>query len=133
MVTVVIDTNVLISALVGHGKPRQLVTELVEKHVIVSSRGLLVELLDVLSRERFTDVEKSHVDLLLSILTRKAVLVPDKHRYKIIVDDPDDDLVLNAAHLGNADYVVSGDRHLLSLKVFKGIKIVSVKTMLELL
>jgi putative PIN family toxin of toxin-antitoxin system len=133
MATVVIDTNVLISALVGHGKPRQLVTELVEKHVIVSSRGLLVELLDVLSRERFNDVEKSHVDLLLSILARKAVLVPDNHRYKIIVDDPDDDLVLNAAHLGKADYVVSGDRHLLNLKVFKGIKIVSVKTMLELL
>ncbi len=133
MVTVVIDTNVLISALVGHGKPRQVVTELVEKHAIVSSRGLLVELLDVLSRERFNEVEKTHADLLLSILARKAVLVPDKHRYKIIVDDPDDDLVLNAAHVGKADYVVSGDRHLLSLKVFKGIKIVSVKTMLELL
>ncbi len=133
MVTVVIDTNVLISALVGHGKPRRLVTELVENHVIVSSRGLLVELLDVLSRERFNEVEKSHVDLLLSILAGKAVLVPDKHRYKIILDDPDDDLVLNAAHLGKADYVVSGDKHLLNLKVFKGIKIVSVKTMLELL
>lgn len=131
MVTVVIDTNVLISALVGHGKPRQLVTELVEKHVIVSSRGLLVELFDVLSRERFKEVEKSHVDLLLSILARKVVLVPDEDRYRIIADDPDDDLVLNAAHSGKADYIVSGDKHLLNLKVFKGIRIVTVKTMLE--
>ncbi len=133
MITVVIDTNVLISALVGHGKPRRLVTELLQRQVVVSSRGLLAELLDVLSREKFSEVEKSQAELFMSILTRKVILVPDEPRFKIIAEDPDDDLVLNAARLGKAEYIVSGDRHLLSLEEYKGIKIVTVKNMVEVL
>jgi predicted nucleic acid-binding protein len=52
MVTVVIDTNVVIFAFVGHGKTKSLVTKLLE-HVVVSSREMLAELADVLSREKF--------------------------------------------------------------------------------
>ena len=133
MITVLIDTNVLISGLVGHGKPRRLVTELLEKQEVVSSRGLLAELLEVLSRDKFKEVEKSQVESFLSILASKLILVSDEPRHKVILEDPDDDLVLCVARLGKADYIVTGDRHLLDLKQYKKIRIVTVKDMLELL
>jgi len=42
-------------------------------------------------------------------------------------------VVLNTAYSGKAKYIISGDRHLLALKEFKGIKIVTVNEMLKLL
>ncbi len=53
MVTVVLDTNILISALVGHGNPRRLVLRLLEEETVVSSMEMLAELADVLSRKKF--------------------------------------------------------------------------------
>jgi predicted nucleic acid-binding protein len=47
--------------------------------------------------------------------------------------DPTDDIILRTAYDGKADYIVSGDEHLLALKEFKGIKIVTVSEMLEVL
>ena len=52
---------------------------------------------------------------------------------KVILEDPDDDVVLNTAYKGKADYIVTGDRHLLALKKFKRIEIVRVAQMFEIL
>ncbi|HEY4699644.1 MAG TPA: putative toxin-antitoxin system toxin component, PIN family, partial [Nitrososphaerales archaeon] len=54
-------------------------------------------------------------------------------RFKVVAEDPDDDLVLNTAYSGKAAYIVTGDRHLLALKEFKGIKILTVNEMLQAL
>jgi len=47
------------------------------------------------------------------------------------VMEDSDDAVLNVAHAGKADYIVTGDKHLLALKQFKKTKIVTVNQMLE--
>ena len=133
MVTVVIDTNVLISALVGHGEPKQLVIRLLEDHTAVSSRAMLAELADVLSREKFREVKNSQVNSFLTIFGSKAVVVAVKQPFQAVAEDPDDDIVLSTAYDGNAGYIVSGDTHLLKVKEFRGIRIVTVKQMLELL
>ena len=133
MVTVVFDTNVLISALVGHGKPRRLVLRLLEKETVVSSMQMLAELADVLSRGKFTEVKSSQVNSFLSKFARKVVVVTFKRRFKIVEEDPDDNIVLSTAYGGDARYIISGDKHLLKLKEFRGIEIVTVKEMLELL
>ena len=127
------DTNVLISALVGHGKPRRLVTELLERHQIVSSRQTLAEFSEVMSREKFGEVSRSQVDSFLSILVRRAVLVSSGLTRRIIAQDPKDDIVLGTALKGNASHIVSGDKHLLGLKRFRGVKITTVEEMLEIL
>lgn len=133
MVTVVIDTNVLISALVGHGKPKVLVTKLLAEHVTVTSREMLAELADVLSRVKFLEIKNVQVKAFLSILVSKSVLVKPRRHIRVIAEDPDDDVVLNTALTGKADYIVTGDKHLLNLKEFRGIGIVTVKEMIELL
>ncbi len=133
MVRVVPDTNVLVSALVGRGKPKRLVLRLLEGHIVVSSRQMLAELADVLSREKFREVRSSQVDKYLSNLVRWYKLVKTRLRFKVVAEDPDDDLVLNTAYGGKADYIVTGDKHLLALEEFKGIKIVTVNEMLQVL
>ena len=130
---VVVDTNVLISALIGHGKPRRLLIELLEGHQVVSSPQMLAELADVLSREKFIEVDKSQVRSFLSILASIVVLVTAEQSFRVIAGDPDDDVVLGTAYKGKATHIVSRDRHLLNPKRFRGIRILTVNEMLQLL
>jgi putative PIN family toxin of toxin-antitoxin system len=92
---------------------------------------MLAELADVLARDKFS-IQSSQVDKFLSSLVRKSKMVSAGSRFKVISEDPDDDVVLNTAYNGKADYIVTGDRHLLSLKEFKRTKIVKVTQMLEI-
>lgn len=133
MVTVVVDTNVLISALMGHGKPRRLIIRLLEAHELTTSREMITELVEVLTRAKFKGIRKRDVNNFLSILVSKEKVVRVEEHLNVIAEDPDDNLVLGTACGGKANYVVSGDKHLLKLKQFRGIRIVSVREMLELL
>ena len=123
----------MISALVGHGKPRRLLTELLERHQIVSSAQMLAEFVEVMSRDNFAEVGRSRLASFLSILVRRTTIVSVKHTRRLIAQDPEDDMVLSTALKGNASYIVSGDEHLLDLKRFKGVTIVTVDEMLETL
>lgn len=76
----------------------------------------------------FSEVRR-FVDFLLQTSERVQV----KSRFKVAEEDPKDDVVLNTAYDCRAKYIVSGDEHLLKLNRFKGIKILSVAEMLEIL
>ena len=132
IVRVVLDTNVLVSALIHEGKPRKLLSKLLEKHTVILSQHLMAEFADVVSRDKFV-VKDFQVDRFLSDLVSMSKIVADNPVFKAVLEDPDDDVVLNAAVAGKADLIVSGDRHLLKLECFKGIRIVSVVDMLEIL
>lgn len=132
MILVVVDTNVLVSAFIAHGKPGELVIRLLEEHKMILSRPLIVELAEVLTREKFR-VRNREVEGFLATLRRKSKFVTPTAHFKVIPQDPDDDIIINTAYKGKAEYIVTGDRHLLTLKDFKGIKIVSVAQMLEIL
>jgi putative PIN family toxin of toxin-antitoxin system len=132
MVRAVIDTNVLVSALIHDGKPRKLVLELLDKHTVVLSRQLLAEFADVIGRDKFP-VKNTQAERFLSSLVKMTKIVPDNPLFKAVSEDPDDDVVLNTAYAGKADYIITGDRHLLTLNQFKKAKIVSVNQMLGIL
>jgi uncharacterized protein len=132
MVRAVIDTNVLVSALIHDGKPRKLLVELLDRHTVILSRQMLAELADVAGRDKFP-VTSVQVERFLLSLVRIAKIVPDNALFKEVAKDPDDDVVLNAAYAGKADYIVTGDKHLLTLNNFKKTKIVTVNQMLDIL
>ena len=132
MARVLIDTNVLVSALINDGKSRRLVFELLDRHAVILSRLMLAELADVVSRDKFS-VTGSQVDRFVSSLIRMSKVVPDNVRFKVVLEDPDDDVVLNTAYSGRAEFIVTGDHHLLVLGQFKKIKIVTVNQMQDIL
>ena len=132
MVRVVVDTNVLVSALVTNGKSRRLLLEVLETHIVILSSQMLAELADVLARDKFK-IASSQINRFLSTMITASKIVKDLTRFKVVAEDPDDDVVLNVAYVGKADYVVTGDKHLLALKRFKKSGIVTVNQMLEIL
>lgn len=132
MVRVVVDTYVLVSALIDDGKPRKLVLELLDRHTVILSRQMLAENADVLLRDKFK-ITNSQVDRFVSSLVQISTIVPDNANFKVVLEDPDDDVVLNAAYMGRAEFIVTGDKHLLVLKQFKKTRIVNVNQMLNIL
>jgi uncharacterized protein len=130
MVRVVIDTNVMVSALIANGKPRRLVSRLLAHHSVISSEEMLRELADVLSREKF-GLTKAQVNRYLSIYLSNSNMVILRSKVRAVAEDPDDDIVLGTAASGDAEYIVTGDRHLLILHQFKGTGIVRVAEALK--
>lgn len=82
---VVLDTNVLVSALVGHGKSRRLLTKLFEGHEIVSSKQMLAELEDVLSRRKF-GFTRHQLDEFLLIMVRRSIVATVMECAEIITE-----------------------------------------------
>jgi uncharacterized protein len=132
MLKVAIDTNVLVSAIADDGKHRLLLLKLLQEHTVILSPMILAELADVIIRDKFA-ITESEVDRFLSNITKISKVVQDKARFKIIVEDPDDDVILNVAYNEKADYIVTGDKDLLTWKKFKNIRILNVSELLEVL
>ena len=129
-----LDTNVLVSALIKAGKPRELFHKLAKDKQIVLSKAILEEFLDVIEDAKVAKyTSKQDVSVFLKTLGNGARIVQVKSRFKAVKADPDDDTIVRAAYNGKTDYIVSGDWHLLSLKEYKGIKILTVEEMLNML
>lgn len=132
---VVLDTNVLISGLIKTGKPRQLILKLVEKGArMVLSRDILEEFLGVASEPKIGKyVGEDDVIKYLKIIGGTATIIEVKSEFEVVEEDPDDDKVLRTAYDGEADYIVSGNGHLLSIGEFEGIEILTVTEMLNVI
>ena len=122
---VVFDTNVLVSATLSRGKPYT-VLELAERGDIdsVTSPNIIDELEDVLSRERLPFESEQINEFVGKILSMSELVTPEMD-LEAVEDDPDDDKILECAVAGNADYIVSGDSHLLDIEEYRGVEIVS--------
>ena len=127
---VVFDTNVLVSALVfpgGRGE-EALLRILHERDELVVSKGILDELLEVLARKFARDPEE---------LSRTALLVADlatvvkPARRLTVLKDLADNRILECAVAGHAAAIVTGDKALLALREYRGIRIVTLRDYLE--
>jgi putative PIN family toxin of toxin-antitoxin system len=131
MIRVVADTNIFISALMFGGLPGTFLNlAFVQSFQLVTSPVLLDEL-DKKLRMKF-EVSPKDADLIRARLETRALVVEPDIALMVIKDDPDDDRVLECAVAGNADYIVSGDRHLLRLRTYEGIAIVSARQFMEI-
>jgi len=135
MVKTVFDTNVLVSSLIRSGKPRLLWDKVIKGEVeLIISREILSEFNDVASRPKLRRyVSLKRLRRFNQILIRRAEIIEIRTRLPQITDDPDDNIIVETALDGGTDYIVSGDKHLLMLKEFKEIKIVTVEEMLKIL
>ncbi len=135
MQKVVLDTNVLISGVIASGYSASILDAVRREEIkLVTSAHLLEEFSDVILRRHIARkypkaAEKA--ESLLDFLRAFAILtagIPDEHA---ISPDRDDDFVLACALDEKADCIVSGDPHLLGLKTYKGIPILTPKDFVE--
>lgn len=122
---VLLDTNILISALGWESKPKEIFQKCIEgKLELVTSPEQIVELKKVLDYPKFNLTEKQK-EIFIAIILEIATIAEITGKIKIILEDPDDDIIIESAVVGNANYIITGDSHLLKLKKFAGISIIT--------
>ncbi|MEM8504379.1 MAG: putative toxin-antitoxin system toxin component, PIN family [Cyanobacteria bacterium P01_D01_bin.1] len=128
----VFDTNVIVSALLfSNSKPSQALRYAVQHGEILLSLELLEELSDVLGREKFDRfVTSEERDEFSEAFVERAALVEVVDRVQVCRDLKDDKM-LELALSGKAEYIVSGDRDLLILHPFRGVKIITADAFLK--
>lgn len=134
-VRVVLDANVLISGLLWTGIPHRLIRAAEEGDLIpVVSPTMLQEVRDALGRPKFAAriraLETSVGELMESLLSVVEV-VHNPRLERVVEQDPDDDAVLACAVAVHANRIISGDEHLLRLKRYRGIPILTPKEFWE--
>ena len=128
---VVLDTNVFISAFFWGGNPRKLMTRIIDgKDNLFISKEILQEVFSVMSRPKF-NVPYHQVAHFVNSIQEIASQVALIGIIQNVCRDSDDDKVLECAVLGDVDFIISGDKDLLSLKEFRGIPIVTASEYLE--
>ena len=138
MIRAVLDANVFVSAIISPvGIPAQVLKAWRDEQFhLVLSQEILREIGRVL---RYPKIAKRHrwserrLRVFVEDLSRLAILTPGVERLSVIKDDLSDNRYLECAVEGEADYIVSGDEHLLSVGNFQGIEILKPRAFLEVL
>ena len=127
----VCDTNVLLSGFLFGGHCRTIIRLISEGRIdgFISS-ALVTEFEGVLLRPKF-GLTADEVGAVIDLVRQTFVPVSPAESVTVVKEDPDDDAVLDAALAANAEVVVSGDHHLLDLREFRGIRMVSPASLLK--
>jgi len=129
---VVIDTNIFVSSFFG-GNPRKIIDLWKkEKITLCLSNTILDEYVDVLCRIGLKD--EHELEELLALFSRgfNLLFTTKTPKIKIVKNDPDDDKFVECAVALKADAVITGDREVLAVKEYMGIKIVTPRQFLEI-
>lgn len=138
MIRAVLDTNLFVSmAIRPGGIPDQVRLAWQDGlFTLLTSPDLLAELRRVLTYPRLRAlIRLSREDeaKLLRLLVEETEITAGTIQVDVVRDDPADNTVLACAVEGHADYIVSGDTHLLALRRCAGIPIVTARAFLEIL
>jgi uncharacterized protein len=127
---VVIDTNVFISALLG-GRVGIIVDEWrAEKFTLIVSEAIVHEYLDVIRRPKLK-IPPRDIAAITDFLFKNAEFVTPLEEVDVIKADPSDNKFFEAALQGNAEYIVSGDEHLLEQRFFRDIPIITAREFID--
>jgi putative PIN family toxin of toxin-antitoxin system len=128
-VRLVLDTNTAVSALLWGGPPSRLIDAAAARQLnLFSSLPLLAELRTVLDRPKFAarlrERSVASTELFDGYAALVQIVVPAEIG-AVVLDDPDDDMVLATAVAAHADGIVSGDSHLLAIGEFRGVPVMT--------
>ena len=132
MIKVVLDTNIFVSGILNSkGAPGQVLKAWQEnKFVLTTSKPIIKEIKQVLNSAKIQEflikhkVVKEDLNDFFSTLSFNALVVKPSFKLDIIKEDPADNKFLECALMVKAEYIVSGDKHLLKLKMYENIKII---------
>lgn len=127
---VVIDTNIMVSAYLGGALKAIIVSWKSGKFTLVVSDAISDEYHEVLKRPKF-QIERAELDDFFALLLDKAEFVIPLETISVIPSDSSDNKFIEAAIAGKARLIVSGDNHLLELKSFRDIPIITAKEFIK--
>ncbi len=131
MLRVVLDTNVLISAILFGGNPRQILEKAIRGEIrLCMSEPIVKELKGVLQRSKF-DYSPEMIQVILTELTGIADFVNPLKTMDVVLEDPEDNRILECAVEAEANYIVTGDFHLLKLIRYRNIEVLNAVAFLE--
>lgn len=139
MLRVVLDANVYISALIKpSGPPGQILKLFLENRSfdLILSKTIVEEIRRSLyysKVSKYLSFPKSEIELWLACLELLSEMVKEEIFLDIQIEDKDDAKYIAAGVESKANYIISGDHHLLDLKEFEGIKIITPKVFLDIL
>ena len=125
MIKVVFDTNIFVSSIFWKdGNPRKVVDLAIDGKL---NSFTSVEILDELGKVLRMDFDASEDEVLrqVSVVLGYSEPVVVNIRLDIVKNDKDDNKILECAVACRADYIVTGDKHLLELKEYERIKIIT--------
>jgi len=129
---VVLDTNIVVSALLFRGEVSRLHTLWKKKaFVIAASREIVDEYIRVLAYPKFDLTEREIEEIIREEVLPFIEPVSATEKSLRASADPDDNKFLACAEAAKADFIVSGDAHLLSLKKYKGCPIIRAEQFLK--
>jgi len=127
----VLDTNIFVSGITWQGLPGEILDLWIKGKIqLIISKEIMEEIKRVLNRMQVPEEEIAN---LRSQIIEKAIIVDPQIKISLIKKDPSDNKFLECAIEGQADFIVSGDKHLLEFEAINDIKIITARKMLEAL
>ena len=120
----VLDTNIIVSSALGGALVLVLEKWDQGKFTVIVTSDILDEYFQVINRPKFR-LKQDIIDKITRYLYQFSEFVVPEEQICVIEADPKDDKFLEAAIAGQVDFIVSGDNHLLELKEFRSIPIIS--------
>ncbi len=127
----VFDNNVLVSGALLAGVPRQAFDKLLDNGTVLISVPVLLELAEVLNREKFDKYVTHDERMRFMVGFLKVAEMIETGETIAVCRDPKDDKLLELAVSGNADFLVTGDKDLLVLNPFRGVEIITPREFLD--
>ena len=133
MLKVVLDANIYISSIFWElGNPHKIIKKALDKKIQAFITLEILQDVEKVMRRDFNEPEEM-IKRQISLILTYAEIVAPKDVGNAVKEDSDDDMILRCSKSINADYIVSGDRHLLKLKKFQNTKIVLPKEFMDIL
>jgi putative PIN family toxin of toxin-antitoxin system len=131
MLRVVVDTNIWVSTFIKpDGYYASLLQEIIKKGELFTAEEILAEAREVVLRPHIKDkyhLSESSIDRAITEARGFTTLITDLPDLDVIVEDPDDNIILACALKAQADYLLSYDPHLTDLGEYQGIQILTPK------
>jgi putative PIN family toxin of toxin-antitoxin system len=132
MKRVVLDTNIIIASALGGALVLILEKWDAGEFTIIVTTDVVDEYFEVINRPKF-GLKQETIDKIARYVYQFSEFVVPEEKIRYIEHDPKDDKFLEAAIAGNADVIISGDKHMLDLKKFRSIPILSGREFLDFL
>jgi putative PIN family toxin of toxin-antitoxin system len=122
--SVVLDTNVYLSGIIFGGNARHILDLIIDRKITaITSTAILLEISEKL--EKKFKWGKDQIVLTIKTVGKTAAVIIPKKRLNLVKKDKNDNKIIEAAIESEANYIITGDKHLLQIKKYQNIKIVS--------